>query len=88
MNQIPKGLLDGNFQGLKDVASGWGCNRKDPPALGRLRNREEMVKIKKAGYTFASQAFARFAPIGGETKQELRVIEHAATYDLKPLVVK
>jgi hypothetical protein len=88
VNQIPKGFLNGSFQGLGDVASGWECNRKDPLVLERLRNREEMDKIKKAGYTFANQAFARFAPVVDKTKQELRAIEHAATYNLKPLVVK
>lgn len=88
VNQIPKGFLNGSFQGLEDVASGWECNRKDPLVLDCLRNRQEMDKIKKAGDTFANQAFARFALIASKTKEELRAIEHAATYNLRPLVVK
>lgn len=47
-----------------------------------------MQELVKAGHAFASQAFARIAPISGKSNEELDAIEHAVIYDLQPFINK
>jgi len=84
--QLPKGFLNGDFKELADVASGWACDLNSQLVLDRLRDWGHMQKVYKAGHTFANQAFARVAQIGGKSEPELRAIESAVIYDLQPLI--
>lgn len=86
--QIPKGFLKGSFDELADVTSGWACDRWDPRVLDRLKDWVQMHDVFKGGHAFAHQAFARVAPMAGSSKDELGAAEHAAIYDLQPVVIK
>src|SRR5688500_9723615 len=78
--QLPKGFLNGDFKELADAASGWACDLNNPLVIDRLRDWEHMQKVYKAGHTFANQAFARVAQLGGKSEPELRAIESAVIY--------
>jgi hypothetical protein len=85
-NQIPKGFLNGNFKSLADVASGWKRDPKDPRVLECLRDKECMSNKIKAGHAFASQAFARIAPVSDKAEKELYEVESAVIYELQPFI--
>jgi hypothetical protein len=54
--------------------------------LERLQDWEWMQNVHRAAHTFANQAFARIAQIGGVSDPELRAIESAVIYDLQPIM--
>ena len=87
-HQIPKGFLHGGFKSLADVDSGWERNLKDPRVIKRLQDWNQMQELIRAGHAFASQAFARIAPISGKLDKELYEIERAIIYDLQPFINK